>query len=74
MPDITMCGGMVDGRECPIREHCYRFMAHNSVMQSYFADPPGEWRIGGDDVTHFECAFFLSREIYRALEEAVSNE
>jgi len=37
VPDITMC----TGRECPLKEHCYRYTAEPSEFrQSYFANPP----------------------------------
>jgi hypothetical protein len=37
MPDITMCLG----HGCRARNHCYRFSATPSQMQSYFVDVPG---------------------------------
>lgn len=37
MPDITMC----EGRDCPIKESCYRYTAKpNEFRQSYFVDTP----------------------------------
>ena len=36
MPDITMCWG----RDCPVKENCYRFMAKPDDYQAYFIDSP----------------------------------
>lgn len=36
MPDITMC----EGKECPIKNQCYRYTANPSDYQSYFAESP----------------------------------
>lgn len=36
MPDITLCLG----KECPLKEKCYRYHAKPSLLQSYFNDPP----------------------------------
>lgn len=37
MPDITMC----EGKECPLKENCYRFKENPSkYRQSYFMDIP----------------------------------
>lgn len=37
MPDITMC----DGKDCPLKENCYRHTAEPSKFaQSYYATPP----------------------------------
>jgi hypothetical protein len=37
MPDITMC----EGKNCPIKENCYRYTAKpNEYRQSYFVTPP----------------------------------
>jgi len=37
MADITMC----DGKDCPLREKCYRFTAFaNQWRQSYFMETP----------------------------------
>lgn len=37
MADITKCFG----RECPIKESCYRFTAlADNICQSYFAESP----------------------------------
>ncbi|MEN9487999.1 MAG: hypothetical protein RL494_264 [Bacteroidota bacterium] len=42
MSDITMCSG----RDCPLKEKCYRYTAPKSkYMQSYFTIPP----IKGDE-------------------------
>jgi len=39
MSDITKC----DGKDCPVKEQCYRFSATpHEFMQSYFTDSPGE--------------------------------
>jgi len=36
MPDITMCAG----RNCPLKETCYRYKAKpNMQWQSYFEEP-----------------------------------
>lgn len=32
MPDITMC---LNGKECPKRKECYRYMAYPDRYQSY---------------------------------------
>lgn len=37
MPDISMC----QGKDCPLKEECYRYKATPSkFMQSYFGEPP----------------------------------
>jgi hypothetical protein len=37
MPDITMC----EGKDCPLKETCYRYLADPSrYRQSYFMEPP----------------------------------
>ena len=36
MADITKCSG----EGCPIKENCKRFTAIESMMQSYFVEPP----------------------------------
>ena len=36
MPDIAMCSG----DQCPVKEHCWRFMAPPDRYQSQFAAPP----------------------------------
>ena len=36
MPDITMCSG----KNCPVKEKCYRYTAEASDYQSYFMNPP----------------------------------
>lgn len=37
MVDISMCSG----KNCPLKEKCYRFKAKpNKFMQSYFTIPP----------------------------------
>lgn len=39
MPDITMCSG----KDCPIKDSCYRHTATPSkFMQSFFLAPPYE--------------------------------
>jgi hypothetical protein len=36
MPDISKCSG----KDCPLKESCYRFTAVSSDYQSYFMTPP----------------------------------
>ncbi len=36
MPDITMCSG----KNCKVKESCYRFLATPSSYQSFFVEPP----------------------------------
>ena len=37
MPDITMC----EGKDCPLKETCYRYTAKPSeYLQSYFTEIP----------------------------------
>jgi hypothetical protein len=31
MPDLTMCGN----KKCPLKETCYRYIAHPDIFQSY---------------------------------------
>ena len=41
MPDITMCVGEKDEKDCPLKETCYRYKAKPSEFwQSYFMEPP----------------------------------
>lgn len=36
MADITMC----QGKECPLKDKCYRYKAKPDEYQSYFGEPP----------------------------------
>lgn len=45
MPDITMC----KGKDCPLKETCYRYKAKPSDLQSYFIEPPYK----DDKCTHY---------------------
>lgn len=36
MPDISMCSG----KDCPMKQNCYRFTAKASDYQSFFMNPP----------------------------------
>jgi hypothetical protein len=36
MADITMC----EGRDCPLKDHCYRHLASPSQRQSFFLNMP----------------------------------
>jgi hypothetical protein len=36
MPDITMC----KGKNCPLKESCYRFTAKPDEWQSFFLEEP----------------------------------
>jgi len=36
MPDITMCSG----KDCPLKETCYRYKAKPDEYQSYFMEAP----------------------------------
>ena len=38
MPDISMC----KGKDCPLKETCYRYTAESSDYQSYFTEVPFE--------------------------------
>ena len=40
MPDITMC----KGKECPIKDTCYRYTAKASDYQSYFSEIPYDFK------------------------------
>ena len=50
MPDITMCSG----KNCPIREDCYRYTAKESYYQSYFMIPPYDMTIGSCE---YKCEY-----------------
>jgi hypothetical protein len=54
MPDIAMCTGEHDGWVCRKRETCYRHLAKPSLMQSYFAAPPGIAAEQADEV----CSYY----------------
>ena len=42
MPDITMCSG----KDCPLKESCYRYTAKPSEFrQSYFSIPPYNYHL-----------------------------
>jgi hypothetical protein len=52
MPDISMCWG----KDCPLKEDCYRYLAvPNEYRQSYFTTPPYDRALG-------ECGFFWRAE------------
>lgn len=36
MPDISMCWG----KDCPLKEECYRYLAKPSERQAYLCTPP----------------------------------
>jgi hypothetical protein len=64
MPDIAKCWG----RECPVKEKCFRFTAKPSERQTYFANPP--MRDG-------KCDFFwgdTQESIMKQLEDIVNNQ
>jgi hypothetical protein len=42
MADITMCRG----KDCPIKEKCYKFTAPKGVWQSYYTETPGKMEDG----------------------------
>jgi len=42
MADISMC----NGKDCPIKEKCYRFTAPKGIRQSYFLETPGKMEDG----------------------------
>ncbi len=49
MADITMCGG----KDCPLKEKCYRFTAPVSERQSYFLRTPGKMEDGKFVCDHY---------------------
>ena len=49
MPDITMC----PGKDCPLKETCYRYKAKPSDYQSYFAEPPYK-----EENEHEKCEYY----------------
>lgn len=52
MADISMCSG----KECDLKEKCYRYTAPKSMyMQSYFSNPPKDEK--GD------CDYFWNIEV-----------
>ena len=52
MADITMCSG----KDCPLKEKCYRFKATaNEFRQSYFCEIPF-------DVEDESCKYFSEEE------------
>ena len=36
MPDIAMCSG----KDCPLKDSCYRYTSKPSYLQSYFSNIP----------------------------------
>ena len=66
MPDITTC----KGDTCPMRNHCYRYTAEESDLQSYFLEPPfkSTLMIYENDkslgVMTFACAYFWNNVEY----------
>ena len=40
MADITMCMGLKELVNCPLKEECYRFKASASERQSMFVEVP----------------------------------
>lgn len=61
MADITMCGG----KECPMKENCYRFTATpNEFRQSYFMIAPVILHITDGEHWH-SCHNFWNNEDYR---------
>jgi hypothetical protein len=56
MTDISMCHGILDGVECPVRSECYRFTATpDKYVQSYF-DPC-------EDYSEKGCNHFWKRRV-----------
>jgi hypothetical protein len=37
---------MCNGKDCPIKEKCYRFTAPKGIRQSYFLETPGKMEDG----------------------------
>ena len=57
MPDISKC----EGRECPLKENCYRFTATPSEFrQSYFEDPP--YKVFEEDGNEVSCDYYWPLE------------
>ena len=55
MPDISKC----DGKNCPLKEKCYRFTATSDKYgQSYFSEPP--FTIVEEK---FNCNYFWNNEV-----------
>lgn len=53
MPDISMC----TGKECPIKNTCYRYIARPSeYRQSYFMSPP--YKPDGSCESHVNAAHY----------------
>ena len=60
--DITMC----DGKECPMKENCYRFTATpNKFRQSYFMKAPVVLHITDGESRPAGCHHFWNNEEYR---------
>ena len=63
MADITKC----EGKNCPLKDMCYRYTAKEGIWQSYFTEIPGEWK---ED--KFSCDMFwgeASQGLYNKLKD-----
>jgi len=54
MADISMCSG----KDCPLKDKCYRYTAPQSEYQSWFTNPP----IKEEDKT---CEYFWDNKEYK---------
>jgi len=65
MADITKC----EGKNCPLKDMCYRYRAKEDIRHGYFTETPGEWY--GDK---FFCTMFWgddSQRLYNHLKDIV---
>ena len=59
MADITMC----NGKECTMKETCYRFKASKGYYQSFFADSPHDNKV--DDDNNTICQYYWETDKLR---------
>ena len=60
-----MDGTMCDGKECPVKDDCYRFTATpNEYRQSYFMNSPVILHITDGEHWH-SCNHFWNNEDYQ---------
>lgn len=63
MVDYTKC----KGKDCPLKENCYRYIAKDSYMQSYFAKE-NLFEILNDKVI---CKYFIRNETKKTKERKI---
>jgi hypothetical protein len=69
MPDLTMC----ENKDCPLKETCYRYIAHPDIIQSYGEFHPDS---GSNTCEHYMQAEQITvnnKKVYRTYRGGIWN-